>query len=138
MIVSENNSLKAEIEELVGLCKQLENESKSEFFEAATEEEMSDWEKKNHINIPDSYKEWLRFSNGAIITGTTAIFYGIDRFVLSNETMPEEYVVIGMLVGDGEILCFSKKTGEFIWYDHGREERYDDFKAVLNEIMDMM
>jgi len=68
-IVSPNNSLKNEIEELVTLCKQLEDENTFLFNDGIEEETISDWEKNNGIKLPETYKDWLRFSNGAIIGG---------------------------------------------------------------------
>ncbi len=136
--VPSNNSLKNEIEEILELCIQLQDNNISMFNEPVKEEVLLEWEKMNNIRIPESYKEWLRFSNGSIINGNTATFYDVYKFVVNNSMIGEELVVIGTLVGDGQFLCFSKSTGEFVWYDHGDEERYWEFNEILNIIMDMM
>ena len=137
-IVLSNNSLKNEIEELVSLCKELEDDNTFIFYDGLDDEIITDWEKKNGVKIPETYKDWLRFSNGAIINGNTATFYDIDKIIINASIKPEEFVVIGTLIGDGQFLCFSKITGEFVWFDHGDEERYSDFRQILNIIMDIL
>ena len=47
-------------------------------------------------------------------------------------------IVIADLIGDGEQLCFSKMTRDFVWVDHGELEIIDDFGAVLSEIIRML
>ena len=78
--VPENNSLKKEIRKLLELCKKDEkdNGEKRNYFNAPiTEEEMINWEERNRAKIPESYKEWLRFSGKCRIAGNTATFlYG--------------------------------------------------------------
>ena len=39
---------------------------------------------KNGINIPESYKDWLRFSKSATIRGTAATFYEPKDFITDN------------------------------------------------------
>ena len=63
--VPENNSLKEEIEELLRLCEKAKEEygeNSSIFAQGIEENEMTEWGEKNGITIPESYKEWLRFS----------------------------------------------------------------------------
>ena len=40
-----------------------------------------------------------------------AHFYGIEGFEIDNPDYPEDCVIIGDLIGDGERLAFSKTTG---------------------------
>ena len=111
--VPENNSFKKEIEEIVKLCEEAipEYGEKASFFnEGASEEEMKQWEENNEIRIPESYKEWLRFSVDCQIRQNLAGFY-FPRF---SGIVPSDLVIIGWLIGDGELLCFSKENGNFI------------------------
>lgn len=137
--IPENNSLKEEIEELLTLCEEDEDEygEGATYFEIGiSENEMVEWEKRNGIEIPESYKEWLRFSAKCQIRENLAEFYSVDKF--NSIGVPEELIKIGNLIGDGEVLCFSKKTGKFVWYDHGDELEYDSFKDIIDTIMDIM
>ncbi len=134
--VPSNNSLKNEIEEIVKLCIENENKSTSSFNEPATEEQFAQWEKEHNIIIPESYKEWLRFSNGSVIDNATAEFLGVERIVVSSKYIPEDLVIIGHLIGDGEVLCFSKENRNFVRHFEGRENGvYQDFNEVLKEII---
>lgn len=124
-----------EINKIVERCKALGAEYKSIFFEPANEEELSQWESNNGIRIPESYKEWLRFSNGAVVREQLAHFYGIEGFEIDNPDYPEDCVIIGDLIGDGERLAFSKTTGRILRINHGRVREYDDFASFLNRMI---
>ena len=53
--------------------------------------------------------------------------------------VPEDLVLIGNLIGDGEVLCFSKTTGKFIRYFEGQvNDEMDTFKEMLKEIIRML
>ena len=93
--VPENNSLKKEIRKLLELCKKDEkdNGEKRNYFNAPiTEEEMINWEERNRAKIPESYKEWLRFSGKCCIAGNTATFWGPNEF--HSDYVPKGLVVI--------------------------------------------
>ena len=118
--VPENNSLKKEIKEMLSWLdkKEADNElGRTTFAPACTEEKMAAWESANGIKIPESYKEWLRFTEECTIDGTTAQFFGPDHF--RTDYVPENLIVIGEVVGDGEQVCFDKETGEIVNYFEG-------------------
>lgn len=131
---SQKNSLQEEICELHELCKRMEEMEldESEFGPPASEEEILDWERLNGISIPESYKEWLRFSNGSVVMGNAAMFFGLNGIEITNKYIPDELVVIGELVGDGELLCFSKKSGKIVKLLEGRRDEEDSILGVIN------
>lgn len=136
-----DNSLADKIKEIVDLCNELMSEygdNSSNFSSAASDDEIIRWESKNKITIPESYKNWLRFSNGSQIINGTATFFGIDMIGFYNEYLPEDYVAIGELIGDGEVLCFSKSTNKFIRYNHGKSIEYQSFEDILNLILQII
>lgn len=130
-----NNSLTEEIKEIVELCEQLEDDYDFQFDEPATADEIKEWEEKNGIEIPQLYKEWLDFSGDSRILNGLAHFYGTKMMGEYNEYVPDELVVIGELIGDGEFLCFSKESGEIVRYNHGKIKRLEDFKLFLNKFL---
>ena len=68
--VPENNSLKKEIEELLEWCEKKEKEEelgRTYFNEPVSDEKMTRWEEENGVKIPESYKEWLRFTEKCMI-----------------------------------------------------------------------
>lgn len=136
--VSENNSLQKEIKEIVKLCEKAVpeyGEKASYFNKGASEEEMKQWEEENRIRIPESYKEWLRFSVDCQIRQNLAGFY-FPRFA---EIVPPDLVIIGWLIGDGELLCFSKENGNFIrWFEGKVNDEFENFADMLKEIIRML
>ncbi len=135
----ENNSLKEEIEKILQLRKEAEAENNDRFsFDAPIdEEEMTSWEQETGITIPESYKEWLRFSRECRIDGATANFWGPKKF--HSQYVPDDLVVIGSVIGDGEDVCFSKESGHFVRFFEGRRRRErENFQGILNDIIDFL
>ena len=132
------NSLTEEIKEIVSLCQQLEPKygANASWFESpATEEEIKQWELQNNISIPEAYKEWLRFSGDSQILNTLARFYGVKMIGEYNQYVAEDLVVIGELIGDGEMLCFSRRSQNIFRYDHGKAKEITNFKEWLNNFL---
>lgn len=136
-----NNSLTEKIRDIVELCEELAPEYGSDaswFLAPASESEISKWECENNVSIPESYKEWLMFSNGSQIINNTAYFFGLKQIAIYYEHIPNDYIVIGELIGDGELLCFSKTTGKIIRYNHGKTIVYQSFKEILSLILNIV
>lgn len=134
--IPENNSLKSEIEELLKWCEKNDYIGKSYFEDPIEETKISKWEKETGVIIPESYKEWLRFTKKCQILGSTANFWGPDKF--NSNFVPDDLIVIGEMVGDGEVVCFSKVTGKFVGFFEGSVSgNYSNFIGVINEILRM-
>ncbi len=135
MLIPEN-SLTEEIRELIKICEVIEAEEgfKSKFEPAATEEEIAEWENKNGIKIPDSYKDWLRFSKNACILGCYPHFHMPELENLPYD-FTDDMVEIGTLSGVGVGLGFSSVTGKFITADHGELFEIDSFKEILQDLV---
>ena len=121
----------ARIQELCFIAREEYGSRATYFGRGITLKELNDWEKRNDIIIPDSYKEWLQ------LTGQCMLLF--DLVVL---TMPEvnfdivhnqDLALIGRVIGDGEYLCFSKSTHGFFRYKNAVQRSYGDFKQFLNE-----
>ena len=127
------NTLKNEFDEIVKLCEERVEEygeRASYFMEPATEEEILEWERKTGIRIPEDYRQWLKLTANCQICSNIAslVFPELEQ----PDFLPDDYVLIGYVVGDGEVLCFSKSTGEYITYFEGKVNRkYDDFIKFL-------
>ena len=129
-----NNSLTEEITEIARLCEELSEDygdDASWFDPPATEEEIAKWEEENGIRIPESYKDWLRFTDSCQILNTLARLYGVREMEVNSKDCPEDCVLIGDIIGDGERLCFSKVTGKIIRHNHGENREFGDFKEIL-------
>ena len=109
---------------------------KSDFNIPATTDEINNLEKDLNVFLPTGYKEFLLFSNGAQLCGHCAEFAKIERVAKINKlkktsNFPEDYITIARIIGDEEILCFSKKTGKFIRCFDGREIIFEEFYSIF-------
>lgn len=127
--------VKKKFDEIVELCDEVipeYGEGASYFKEPATEEEIVAWEETTKVKIPESYREWLKLTSNCRMAGTIATYFFPKT--VQPEFIPEDYVVIGYVVGDGEVMCFSKKEGNFITYfENEVNEEYEDFLDALKE-----
>ena len=130
-----DNSLTDKIKEIADLAGQLKDIRRFVFNEPASNDDIIKWEKANNISIPESYADWLRFSNGSVIRGTIAEFYGLNEIEINADGFLEDYVIIGELVGDGVLICFSKESETIFTDDHGAITEYDEFGEILEEVI---
>lgn len=134
-------------DELKKIIDLLNQQGKTAFLEGATEKQISQFEKENEVNLPEKYKEWLRFSDGGECFLPAGVqFYGVASKPLidvNEDDRPDDsYYVIGALASGDPVLC--EKTGEKISiFDHETgsiddELIYDDFFALLNDLYDLL
>lgn len=134
-------------EELKGIVERFNDYGKMEFVEAATEDQINQFEKDNGILLPVKFKEWLLFSDGGDCFLPAGVqFYGVAHKPLidvNDADRPDDnYIVIGALSTGDPILC--EKTGEQISiYNHEEgkiedDETYEDFYAFLNDLYDLL
>lgn len=133
-----NSSIKNEIEEIMEIKEELQDESTFAFNYPVNDVEIEQWEKTNNIKIPEQYKDWLRFSNGSKIDGEFAVFFGLDKLIVNRDEFDEPIVIIGSMVGDGEVLAFSIKTGEILKILEGRVRRFESFRSYLQFLIDVL
>ena len=137
--IDASNSLKPEIEKLLKLCEKYDENHgyRSSYFAGpVSEEEMQRWEQENGVHIPETVKDWLRFTQGCSIAERSAWFMGPTSF--TSQYLPDDLVAIGGEIGDGEMICFSKTTGKVIDLFEGEVKEFDSLKDVLNSINDLI
>ncbi len=134
------NGLKSKMEEIFLLCKELEERDINThwFGEPADENEITAWEKLHGIQIPETYKEWLRFANGANICSPVALLFPLKNLSVEEKFLPMDLVWIGEVFGDGELICFSKRNGKFIRYFEGARKEVEDFSEILQVIIHLL
>ena len=128
--------IKEKFEEIKKLCKESMDdygEKNTYFKEGISEYEIILWEKETGVEIPETYREWLKLTSECMIQDNVASFFFPS--IEQPSFLPEGYIMIGTVVGDGEVVCFSTDSKKFISYFEGDiNEKYDDFTDVLNEI----
>ena len=134
-------------EELKQIIEQIKGQEKMYFLEAATEEQISQFEQENNIQLPTKYKEWLSYSDGGEFFLPAGVqIYGVAHkpmIDITDDDRPDEnYIVIGAMSFGDPVLC--KKDDETISiYNHeeGRieeDEVYEDFAAFLKDLYDLL
>lgn len=98
-----NSSIKDEIQEILAIRDEL-LEEEFVFYAPISDIEINKWEERNKIIIPEEYKDWLRFSDGAKLEGEFAKFLGLNQLVINMTDYKKPLVIIGNLVGDGDIM----------------------------------
>lgn len=112
------------LNEIKKMCMLLSKYDKSSFNSQATDAEIIKFEQSCGLKIPDDLKSIYKIANGFQILGRTAHIYSLSDIGYKSQDVPEEYVIFGEIVGDGEKLCFHEKTGEILTVHNGRVFRY--------------
>ena len=144
-----DNSLKEKIEKIIYIAQKAETSEEYDsagiifkFYPPATEAELKKVEMNLNVKLDEDYKNFLMFTNGAMLCSTTARFYNTERLISVNRTITEDifsenYIIIAELIGDGEILCYLKDTQRYISYFEGKKTEYLNFSDCLDEIIRM-
>ena len=81
----------------------------------------------------------MRFSNGSAIRSELAVFWGVRMIGCCDQFLPNDLVSIGELIGDGEFLCFSKKSQKIVRENHGEITEFQSFRLFLkNPVIRML
>ena len=121
----------------------------SDFHSPATDSEISEFEEKMKVKIPESYKEFLRCSNGAELFGGDAFLFSVNasdeckiNYDFSEGKVPKELLIIGFY--NSCHICYDARYGSFFFYEYEdydsiKEEclEFSDFYEVLDYIIDI-
>ena len=133
--------------ELKKIIDQIKGQGKMHFLEAATEDQIAQYEKEKEIQLPSKYREWLFFSDGGEFFLPSGVqMYGVAHKPLididDDDRPDDKYIVIGALASGDPILC--ERIGEKISiYNHEvsrieDDEIYDDFIAFLKDLYNLL
>lgn len=134
-------------DELKKIVEELKSKGEMNFLEAATEEQISSFEKEHNIVFPEQYRQWLEFSDGGECYLPAGVqFYGVAHKPLidvDDDDRPDEnYIVIGALA-TGDPIIFRKSKQKIAIYNHeaGRiedDEIYENFFSFLNDLYNLL
>ncbi len=135
-----NNSVTDEIREIVEIAERLDGVKNFVFNEPATEEELQFTEHEIGCTLPVEIRDFYKFSNGITLNGFTADFLCLKEIAnlfsaKKSPDFPKNYIIIAEIIGDGEVLCFSKENNNFIRYFNGEKLTFNTFKEFLNSII---
>lgn len=110
----------------------------SELYPPATDSEIADFERAAKTVIPESYKAFLRISNGAKLFGGDCFLYSADpnaqfriNYDFSDGKVPKELVTVGFY--HSSHICFDARYNAFFLYEY---EDYDSIKEECTEFSD--
>lgn len=134
-------------DELKTIKKQLSEQGKMYFLEAATVDQIAQFEKEKGIQLPSEYKEWLQLSDGGEFFLPAGVqMYGVAHKPIididDNDKPDDKYIVIGALSSGDPILC-EKDSEKISIYNHEGgciedDEVYEDFIAFLKDLYDLL
>jgi len=139
-----------DMEERIERIKAIQDDwMQSEFASPATVSQIEAFEKTANVIIPDSYKDFLRLSNGAELFGGDCQLYSVNlndefrvNYDYSDGNVPEELLILGFY--NSQHICFDARYASFIFYEYEdyddiREEclMFSDFYKVLDYIIDI-
>ena len=108
-------------------CETLENEygySKyAKFNPPATEEEIVKFESTLNFPLPHAYREFLKFSNGAVIDGLEIYALGMTR--MPEDYVPDNFLPITSIEGVPERMAISMEDGNIYMFWEGIKEDCD-------------
>ncbi|WP_286153370.1 SMI1/KNR4 family protein [Sporofaciens musculi] len=134
-------------DELKEIIDKIKDQGKMRFLEAATEEQISQFEKENEIQLPAQYREWLQYADGGELYLPAGVqLYGVAHKPLinieDNDRPDDNYIIVGAL-SSGEPVLFKKDEEKFYIFNHESQEldddlTYDDFVTLLNDLYDLL
>ena len=111
-------------------CETLENEygySKyAKFNPPLTEKEIQDleeYESRLGFKLPEAYREFLKFSNGAIIDELK--IYELDMIGMPDDYVPDDFLPITSIEGVPERMAISMEDGNIYMFWEGIKEDCD-------------
>ena len=136
--------------ELAAFEKKLKKQGDMIFPNAATEEQISSFEKEYNIRLPEKYREWLLFHDGGefYLPGGVQMYGVAHKPVIdvNYDDKPsknhDRYIVIGAMATGDPILC--EKTGEQVSIYNHEEDRiendeiFPDFYAFIDALFSIL
>ncbi len=129
------------------IIEKLNTQGTMKFFDAAKQEQITEFEENNCIKLPSLYKDWLMHSDGGDLFLPSGLqLYGVAHKPLidvnDNLRPDDNYVVIGAL-SFGDPIIFKKDSEEIAVYNHEankieEDEKFDDFLSFLNSLYDLL
>ncbi len=121
-------------------CETLENEygySKcAKFNPPLTEKEIQDleeYESRLGFKLPEAYREFLKFSNGAIIDELK--IYELDMIGMPDDYVPDDFLTITSIEGVPERMAISTEDGNIYMFWEGEKEDCD-FEDELMSLLE--
>lgn len=112
-------------DDLLDFCSKLASKyGVVEFSDGLCNDEITKWEKANGVNIPDDYKEWLKYSSKTKFPTITMELNSPSDFQVK-----EDYVIIGCR--QGSVIAFSLSDDKYILIDGKNRKNMGHIETIL-------
>ncbi len=140
--VPENAPFAVEMKLLLHLSKKHPDRVRMTFYEPVSASSIDAFEQRNNIKLTDELKMLFSFTNGFSLSAGHMEIDSLDFIERSLSAEWEwgdtkNYVCIGDMIGDGEIILLDLDSGTIITNDHGKETDYGDLTTLLSYIISL-
>lgn len=140
--IPENAPFAEELKLLLHLAKKHRDDVRLTFYEPVSALSIETFEQRNNIKLTDELKTFFSFTNGFNLS---AGHIEIDSLDLIERNLSAEwewgdtknYMCIGDMIGDGEIILLDLDSGTIITNDHGNETDYGDLTTLFSYVISL-
>lgn len=130
------------MELLVHLAQEYPDECGMSLYEPVTEDDIRQFEEKNGITLTGELRAFYQFTNGLSMDSGNL---ELDPLAMIEQNLSNEYewgdtkhyVLLGDMIGDGEIILYDLDTQHIFTNDHGEEEEFEDLTTLLDYILEV-
>lgn len=138
VIVPESLPFAEEMELLIHLAKTHPDDVWLRLYKPASASSIEKFELRNNIKLTDELKMLFSFTNGFDLSAGHININSLDLIqrYLSAEWEwgdTKNYVYIGDMIGDGEVILLDRDSGHILTNDHGEETDYFDLITLLSD-----
>ncbi len=134
--VPENLPFAEEMKLLIHLAKTYPDEVYLTLYEPVSAATIAEFESRNNIKLTEELKSLFLFTNGFSISAGNLDINSLDLIESYISAKWEwgdtkNYLYIGDMIGDGEIILLDLDSGNIITNDHGEETDFGDLTWLL-------
>ncbi len=140
-VIPQNMSFSEEFELLTHLAEKYPDEIRLQFYVPSDEDTIRGFESRVGT-MTDELRALYRFTNGFSLDAGSLEIYPLEtvereshyEYEWGNE---EDYLVIGDMIGDGELIILDRRTGHIITNDHGEIDDHETLSDLIDYIIDL-
>lgn len=136
--VPEDLDFSEEMKLFLHLAKTYPDDAFLTLYEPVSASSIDEFEARNNVKLTDELKRLFLFTDGFEVSAGSTSIYSLEliEHYLSVEWEwgdTKNYMCIGDMIGDGEMIFLDLDSGNIITNDHGEETDYGDLTTLLFE-----
>ncbi len=132
--VPESLPFAEEMRLLLHLAKTYPDDLELTLYEPVSASDIDEFEARNNIKLTDELRQLYLFTNGLSLSAGNIDINTLaqtERHLSTEWGDTKNYVYLGDMIGDGEIILLDRDSGNIITNDHGEETDYGDLTTLL-------